>query len=367
MAKLDYLSVKGFLSIGEIDKLPIGSINVLVGANGSGKSNFIQSFEFLRSVRNGTLQQYTEIRGGAEKLLFFGSKTTKTIEYEVSFSDGTNGYRIKFAPTDDDKLSIKSEHNWYWDKAYPQPLEKPMTSKGGEAAISRQSSSSIEKYVQNHLESWRVYHFHDTSSSSPMKKTADINDNRIYRPDGSNIAPYLYLLKKTNSKAYSHICSTICKIAPFFRDFHLEPLRLNPDKIKLEWLHTKSESYFDASSLSDGTLRFICLAVLFLQPKDQMPSVILVDEPELGLHPSAIHLLYSMIRSASSNVQVIISTQSPILLDYFDPSEVLVAEQIDGSTKLSRLDSQSLKDWLEDYSLGELWEKNLIGGKPNNG
>lgn len=366
MAKLDYLSVKGFLSIGEIDKLLIGSVNVLVGANGSGKSNFIQSFEFLRSVRNGTLQQYTATRGGAEKMFFFGSKTTKTIEFEISFSDSTNGYRVKFGPTDDDKLSIKSEICWYWDKRYSSPLERILTSKGGEAAISQQSASEIGKYVRQHLESWRVYHFHDTSSSSPMKKTADINDNRFYRPDGSNIAPYLYLLKKTNSNAYSHICSTIRKIAPFFRDFHLEPLRLNPDKIKLEWLHAKSENYFDASSLSDGTLRFICLAVLFLQPKDQMPSVILVDEPELGLHPSAIHLLYSMIRSASTNVQVIISTQSPILLDYFDPSEVLVAEQIDGSTKLSRLDPLTLKEWLEDYSLGELWEKNLIGGKPNN-
>jgi predicted ATPase len=338
----------------------------LVGANGSGKSNFIQSFEFLRSVRNGTLQQYTAKRGGAEKIVFFGSKTTKAIEFEISFSDRTNGYRVNFSPTDDDKLSIKSEICWFWDKRYPNPLEKTLTSKSDEAAISQQSTSEIREYVRKHLESWRVYHFHDTSSSSPMKKTADINDNRFYRPDGSNIAPYLYLLKQTSSNAYSHICSTIRKIAPFFRDFHLEPLRLNPDKIKLEWLHTKSENYFDASSLSDGTLRFICLAVLFLQPKDQMPSVILVDEPELGLHPSAIHLLYSMIRSASTNVQVIISTQSPILLDYFNPSEVLVAEQIDGATKLSRLDSLSLKEWLEDYSLGELWEKNLIGGKPNN-
>jgi predicted ATPase len=218
--------------------------------------------------------------------------------------------------------------------------------------------------VRNHLGSWRVYHFHDTSSTSPIKKTTDVHDNRFLRDDGSNLAGFLYLLRERHSDSYSLIRRTVQQVAPFFDDFQLEPQRLNPDKIRLEWSHRDSDDYFDASSLSDGTLRFMALTTLFLQPKDLRPSVILVDEPELGLHPYAIGLLASLIRQASVETQVIISTQSPILLDYFQPEEVLVADRVNGRTELNRLESAALDVWLQDYSLGELWEKNELGGRP---
>ena len=154
------------------------------------------------------------------------------------------------------------------------------------------------------------------------------------------------------------------RVAPFFDEFLLEPLRLKPDDIKLEWRHKRSDQYFDASSLSDGTLRFIALATLFLQPEEFRPSVILVDEPELGLHPYALEMLAALIRQASVATQVIVSTQSSLLLDHFHPEDVLVADRVDGGTKLTRLEPKPLAKWLEDYSLGQLWEKNEIGGRP---
>ena len=154
------------------------------------------------------------------------------------------------------------------------------------------------------------------------------------------------------------------RVAPFFDDFQLEPQKLNPNKIRLEWRHKGSEAYFDASALSDGTLRFIALATLFLQPETYRPSVILVDEPELGLHPYAITLLASLIKQASLTTQVIISTQSPLLLDHFQPEDVLVADRVEGGTQFTRLDSAKLDTWLQDYSLGQLWEKNELGGRP---
>jgi predicted ATPase len=197
-----------------------------------------------------------------------------------------------------------------------------------------------------------------------MRKTAKVDDNRFLRPDGANLAAFLYFLREKHTAQYSLIVRSVQRVAPFFDDFRLDPLQLRPDDIKLEWRHKASDQYFDASSLSDGTLRFIALATLFLQPEQYRPSLILVDEPELGLHPYAIEMLAALIRQASVTTQVIVSTQSSLLLDHFEPEDVLVADRVDGGTQLTRLDSTELAKWLEDYSLGQLWEKNEFGGRP---
>jgi predicted ATPase len=240
---------------------------------------------------------------------------------------------------------------------------------GKEAGISDQkilgsSLTRIGRYVVQHLESWRIYHFHDTSPFSALRKTSDLNDNRSFRMDGSNLAAFLYLLRIKHESNYRMIRSTIQSVAPFFDDFVLEPLKLSPDKIRLEWLHKGSDAHFDVSTLSDGTLRFIALSALFLQPQQLLPSVILVDEPELGLHPSAIAMLGSLIKQAATFTQVIVSTQSSLLLDQFLPENILVAERVNGGTQFHPLDSEKLASWLEDYSLGQLWEKNEFGGRP---
>ena len=223
----------------------------------------------------------------------------------------------------------------------------------------------LAEALEFELEQWCLYHFHDTGFASPLKKTADVHDNRHLRPNGSNLAAFLYLLSKKHENSYTQIRRTVRLAAPFFDDFNLKPLALNEDKIRLEWRHVGSDAYFDASSLSDGTLRFIALATLLMQPASLRPNLILLDEPELGLHPYAITLLASLLKQASVDSQVIVATQSPILLDHFEPEDVLVAERVDGATELQRLDGEALKIWLEDYSLGQLWEKNELGGRPS--
>lgn len=366
MAELDYITIKGFKSIASIEKLKLGAINVVIGPNGSGKSNFIGVFAFLHAVRGGHLQEYVIKAGGAEKVLHFGSKVSKRLQIHISFMEGVNQYELDLTPTAADELVPSDEMVYFWDKAkYPkEPYGQGVSRNGKEAGISAPKGQPIAAYVRKHLDSWRLYHVHDTSSSSPMKKTADVNDNRYLRPDGSNIAAFLYYLREKHETSYSLIRRTVQRVAPFFDDFQLEPQKLNLDKILLEWKHKGSEAYFDASSLSDGTLRFIVLTTLFLQPDRYRPSVILVDEPELGLHPYAITMLASLIKQASDKTQVIISTQSPFLLDHFQPEDVLVADRVDGGTQFTRLESAKLSGWLEDYSLGQLWEKNEFGGRP---
>ncbi|EXI78173.1 MAG: cytochrome c biogenesis protein CcmA [Candidatus Accumulibacter appositus] len=365
MPEVDTITVKGFKSIAAIEKLKLGAINVVIGPNGSGKSNFIGVFAFLHAIREGLLQDYVIKAGGADKVLHFGSKITGKLEIRASFQDGVNEYVIALEPTAADQLHPASETVSFWDKRHPATYAEDLAARGMEAGISDAQRSGTGAYVRQHLNRWRLYHFHDTSSTSPIKKTADLNDNRYLRPDGSNLAAFLYVLRLKHDTAYSLIRRTIQRVAPFFDDFVLEPQQLNPDKIRLEWRHKGSDAYFDASSLSDGTLRFIALATLFLQPDSIRPSLILVDEPELGLHPYAITLLASLVKQAAVTTQVILSTQSPLLLDHFQPEDVLVADRVGGGTRFTRLESARLASWLEDYSLGQLWEKNELGGRPS--
>jgi predicted ATPase len=367
MPELEWITIKGFKSIAAIEKMEMQAINIIIGANGSGKSNFIGAFSFLHAIKEGHLKDYTIRCGGADKVLHFGSRNTEKISFHLSFSEGDNQYSIDLSPTRDDQLYPSSEYVYFWNKQkYASPYGEGLSGKGGEAGISDPNiSNRIAKYVRRHFDRWRVYHFHDTSDLSPMKRTADLNDNGFLRKDGANLPAFLYLLRENFKSSYDLIRGSVQLVAPFFDDFQLQPLRLNEDKIRLEWRHKGSEAYFDASSLSDGTLRFIALATLLLQPKHFLPSVILMDEPELGLHPYAIAVLASMIKQASKQAQTIISTQSSLLIDHFEPENILVANRIDGGTKFQRLASADLETWLDDYSLGQLWEKNEFGGRPS--
>jgi predicted ATPase len=363
---LDYITIRGFKSIAALEKLQLRPINLVIGPNGSGKSNFIGVFGFLHAIREGRLRDYVTTAGGADTVLHFGPKKTKEILLQLSFRDEVFKYELTLSPSADDDLFPSSEFGIYWDKsrhAGPSKTRLAARDKRREAGISAPRLSKTAGWVRARLGSWHLYHLHDTSSSSPLRKTAKLDDNEFLRADGSNLAAFLYYLREEHEASYSLIQRTVQRVAPFFDDFRLRPNQ-KADTIKLEWAHRNSDQYFDTSSLSDGTLRFIALATLFLQPPKHRPSVILVDEPELGLHPYAIEMLASLIRQASKETQVIVSTQSSLLLDHFDPEDVLVADRVDGSTTLTRLDSARLTSWLKDYSLGQLWEKNEFGGRP---
>jgi predicted ATPase len=368
--ELDYITVKGFRSIASLEKLVLRPINVLIGANGSGKSNFVAIFSFLREISEGRLQEYARAAGGAAQLLHFGSRTTQQLEFHLSFFNEVNQYRLILKPTADDSLYPAEERVYYWDKARfatrgPQIESMPPLADGREAAISNPHVIRTPGWVRSRLQRLRVYHVHDTSASSPMRKTAHLHDNAFLRSDASNLSAFLYLLHKKHPDSYALIRRSVQRVAPFFDDFLLRPDPLNEETIRLEWKHTNSDQYFGAAALSDGSLRFVALATLLLQPDRFRPSVILIDEPELGLHPYAITLLSSLVKQAAEKTQVILATQSSLLLDHFEPEDVLVAERSHGATQLRRLDPALLESWLEDYSLGQLWEKNEFGARPS--
>jgi len=364
---LDSITIRGFKSIKAIEELRLRPVNVLVGANGSGKSNFLGAFTFLRAIREGRLRDTVAAAGGAERLLHFGSKATPEMAFSLSFERGTNGYEIKLRPTADDGLHPVQESVSFRNQGFPRSYTETLSPIGAtrEGGISDPNQKrGVPSYVRGHLGGWCLYHVHDTSESALIRKTAPVDDDKSLRPDGSNVAAFLNRLNVQHPEEFRLITRSVQRVAPFFERFDLKPLRRNPQSIKLEWIHRGSDQYFDVSSLSDGTLRFIVLATLFLQPFQFRPSTIVVDEPELGLHPSAITLLASMISQASQQTQIIVSTQSSLFLDHFEPEDVLVADRIDQATQLRRLDSKELGDWKAHYSLGQMWEKNEFGGRP---
>ena len=365
MASLDRIQLEGFKSIRELD-LELRSLNVLIGANGAGKSNFISIFELLHQLVDQNLQNHVTKSGGADNLLYFGQKTTDEIHIKLSFEE--NGYTAKLAPTIADNLFFAKETCWYDDREFWSRKEAIFSSGQLESKLEdgEQSPSlkAISEQVAPNMKSWQIYQFHDTSDTARIKATGKINDNAYLRPDASNLAAFLYRLQETQFAYYDRIIKTIRKIAPFFDNFRLRPNPLNEESIRLEWQEKGSDQYFNAHSLSDGTLRFISLATLLLQPDDLLPSTILIDEPELGLHPYAIVLLASLLRSTATKTQIIVATQSVPLVNQFAPEDIIIVDRKDRQSTFSRLNQAEIDMWLEEYRLGDLWEKNIIGGRP---
>lgn len=359
MPQLKRVQINGFKSIKELD-LELRNLNVLIGPNGAGKSNFIQSFDFLRNIVNRNLQRHVTNIGGANNLLFKGVKNTKKLFMYYDFNP--NYYEITLEPNAVGGLSFYTEFVGYRSPDYDNPYWTGLTGEElGESSL-YSSNERIARYVRANLEAWKIYHFHDTSPESPVKQTQPTTNFAELDQRAGNIAAFLYHLQQVNSGSYLRIVENIRIALPFFLDFYLQPSDSKGLHIRLQWRQVGTGDIYDVSVLSDGSIRYICLTTLLLQPN--LPSLILIDEAELGLHPAAIIYLAAMLRKAATKTQIIVSTQSPSLVSEFEPEDVIVVDSSNEGTEFSRLDSGELKNWLENYTLGEIWNKNLIGGNP---
>jgi predicted ATPase len=270
---LDRIEIKNFKSIRDV-QLELRPLNVVIGPNGAGKSNLISAFRLLGQIVQKRLQEYVRQQGGAARILHHGPKISPKLF--MGFDFGRNGYSVTLAPSNDDNLFfLREETHFRGDYATDRG---PLLGAGHKEArlpdAAQEGPRRVPWYVMEAVRNWVVYHFHDTSDTSPPKSTQDVDDNRTLRPDAANLAAFLYRLQQQHHEAFRRIAEHVQRIAPFFAEFRLAPLAARPDKIKFEWRQRDSDAYFDAASLSDGTLRFICLATLLLQPRHLMPSVI---------------------------------------------------------------------------------------------
>lgn len=366
--QLSRLSLRGFKSIRHLEDFRPGRLNVLIGANGAGKSNLISFFRMLSfavSKPGGGLSTYVGTQNGAHNLLFDGPAVTTSLgaELELSSSKGTNEYSFELAYAAADTLVYLEERYRFTRQEIPQPPKWTELGAGHreprlEAAA---TGDKTAKLISSFLNRIKVFQFHNTSFTSRLRQAAKVTNNLYLTEDGGNLPAFLLGLAERFPDHYRRLVQHISLSLPFFEDFVLEP---EGDAILLRWREKGSPELFDASQASDGMLRFLALMALLLQPSEKMQDVIFLDEPELGLHPQAIEIVGGLLREAATQVQIFVATQSVALLDQFEPEAVVVVERKGRETTFARLDPTQLEQWLEEYSLSELWRMNIFGGRP---
>jgi predicted ATPase len=376
--KLTGIELAGFKSFGTRQSVDFGDINVLIGPNGSGKSNLISFFHMLGYMMTGALQTFIAEGGYANSFLYYGPKRTSRISAAIHFEDNkskdTYQFSLSHAPAMD--TLVFAEETLIWEKKnaqkpYQITLEPGLKESGLLEYTKQEDITTFDKKTSSVifrlLRNCQVFQFHDTSKNSRIRGNGYIYDNQFLRTDAGNLAAFLYAMKEGDGtfEYYQRVVRYIQKVMPQFGDFELAPLE-NDKYIRLNWVEKGADYLFGPHQISDGALRFMALATLLLQPPKTLPSVIVLDEPELGLHPSAIAHLAGMVRTASRHCQIILATQSPRLVDEFEWHQITVIErdESDQRSVCKKLREEPLAEWMERYSLSELWEKNVLGGQP---
>ena len=369
---IESVHIRGFRSLADVKISGLPPAAVLIGANGSGKSNIMRFFEMLRwMLSTRQLGDFIARQGGADDQLFGGNRVTPRMEAEIAIKTdrGRNEYGFKLSHAHPDRFIFSEEAFRFIRYNYPIGAQWQYLDSGHlEAKIIEASQSGggyhkqIASVIVNLLRSCSVYQFHDTSDASAFKNNWQVSEGHQLRSHAGNLAAVLYRLQRQDIRRYELICKQISRILPGFDRFVIEA---DYGKVLLRWKAKWSDKVFGPHLTSDGSLRFFALVTLLNLPAGMLPNVILLDEPELGLHPAAIAIIGGMIRSLSQEKQVIVATQSPMLVDSFNLDEVFVLDLERGQTKCRQLNAGDYQVWLEDnFTPGELWRKNLFGEHP---
>lgn len=365
--RLTRIHVAGFRSLGDVT-LDLTPVTVLIGPNGAGKSNLLWALEMTRMLAFEALQLFVSERGGATYLLHYGPQVTEAIDLRLEFAtDGReNAYEARLGYGSDESLLFRSERAGF-RRAADAPWEWYSLGSGHRESRLREEADkhATPRTVRWLLRQLNFYHFHDTSRLSPLRtRTYNDSTDSYLRADGSNLPAYLLTLQSStdpgDQAAWKRVQGLVHRVAPFIRE--LSP-QVDARGVHLDWVDERGAK-FGPAHMSDGTLRALALLTALGQPSSRLPLLSCVDEPELGLHPAALRLLCGIIRSVAAQHQVIVATQSPIVLDAFEPGEVVVTERDGAATVVRRLEEAALGEWLTEYTLSDLYDKNLLGGQP---
>lgn len=363
---LKKVSLTNFRSFCQTE-VDIKNLNILIGGNGSGKSNFISLFSMLNYIHIGRLGDWIANKGGFDNIVYNGIQENEDVNlsffFETQYHGVQNIYELSLRATEENYTVDRERFGLWKPHELTNPSFKLEETNQKETKLKYFADRKVEipAYIYSTIKDFQVFHFDDVSANSNKKRLQNLEEGYPLHPEGDNIAAFLYYLKQNHIDYYDKIVETIRLVTPYFDDFILEPEVGHLNQIKLKWRERNHLKKFSAALISDGTIRFICLCALLLQPIP--PLLIVIDEPELGLHPLAISFLAELIKKASIQTQIILSSQSVTLLNQFECEDILVVDRSQLGSQIKRLNEQELQDWLDEYSLGQLWENNYLGGR----
>ena len=373
LERIESVHVKGFRSLADLKLDSIPNPMVLLGANGAGKSNLMRFFGLLRAMHSLRAGEFVLREGGADDQLYAGSKQTPQIEATVSAWTrlGRSEFSFALKYTSEDRFAVVNERISQLEDRLdaPRPHAHPVTEssphhRATESSFFLAARSTADPRVKEAADvigdCWG-YQFHDTSRDAPIKKRWDVDDSHRLLEHGGNLGPILLRLREHHFSKYQLICRRIRQVLPEFDDFQLDE---DYGKTILRWRGKDTGKTMGAHLTSDGSLRCFCLLTLLSLPDEALPRIILLDEPELGLHPFATSVISHLVKSLSHRRQVIVATQSPHFVDAFGLDEIVVLEMRDGRTEAKRFNEEDFSQWRDDYSSGDLWWSNLLGGYP---
>ncbi len=377
--KIKSIEVRGFRSFKNVFIQDMPNAMALVGPNGAGKSNLFRFLEMLSAMTDRKLAEFTARNGGANDQLFSGfndqpvkGSPTSAIKTSITMLAEPGAARCEYSftakRTEADSFLFEYESLKFTEHANHKTDVVVLDGSAGkpepDLTIAAQSGDypsarrPLAKALVQLLRGCAVYRFHDTDR---LKTLQDTRGPARLLPHGENLAGILYQLKQHTPERYNRIGDQIRRVVPGFRRFILNP---EYGKALLRWQADGSDRAISAHMTSDGSLRLFALITLLNMPPEMLPDLILLDEPELGCHPAALELIAGMLQSVSQQNQIILATQSPLLLNGFDLNQVYVAELKDGATEITRAADRAAKHWSEEMRPSDLWLSNIIGGRP---
>lgn len=383
---IDSLQLTNFLSFGpDSQPVPLGPLNVLIGLNGSGKSNFLEAFDLLRNAPEHITRPIRE-GGGIKDWLWQGGtgapsaainavvrypkKPPVTLRYLLSFTEVGQRFEIVDEQIENEKADRGHKEPYFYYRY--QGGNSVLNVKGRKRALRHEdvdSNRSIlaqrrdpDQYpeitylakVFPRIRLYREWTFgRYTAPRLPQK--ADL-PNDYLEPDASNIGLVLNRLR-WEPGVKPRLLDALHTLYEGIEDFDV---RIEGGTVQV--FFKEGRFIVPATRLSDGTLRYLCLLAILCHPNP--PPLVCIEEPELGLHPDILPMLADLMREAAERCQLIVTTHSDVLVDALTdwPEAIMVCEKGESGSVLRRLDAAELKPWLEKYRLGELWIRGEIGG-----
>lgn len=378
MTRFREISIKGFRRLANV-QLELRPLSVLIGANGIGKTSVLDVFSLLASSAQGSLNVALGELGGLSALITYDSadELALGISMEIEKDAQTQSYSLAIQPRGHSYIIAEEVlHQVHGPFEY-----NSVESHGGDVRYHEKGEVIRPTWDHNPLETslaqvpkvflWpedfrrrlassTFYHALDVEPRSPVRLPQPMRPAGLPGKNGEDLIPCLYYLREANRDRFEAIEDSLHAVFPDFERLDFPPVAAGT--LALVWRDRRFSKPLYADQLSEGMLRFLWLVTLLQSP--DLPTVTLIDEPEVSLHPELLNLLADLFREASQHTQLVVATHSDRLVRFLKPSEVVAFDSAnDGMAKLTWADKLDLEEWLAEYSLDEVWSRGLMGGR----